>query len=156
MSQEAASSLKEILYEQHQQSTGAFYEVFWYHWPSDGVFPWEDYEPIVFVYNIKHDLCFVFIRRGWRPIILDPDEVFQPVQIMFKLGNHHQFVRKVDDDADFDLRNLSTQVSIHVGEPRIRKITDSRESIPVLNISGPFRADNIYNRIEKAKRISCE
>ena len=42
MTSEARDSLKEIIYEKHVQPSGAYYELFWYHWPEDGVFPWED------------------------------------------------------------------------------------------------------------------
>src|SRR5580704_13978034 len=94
MTRKAEDDLIEILYEIHTFATGSYYEVFWYHWPRDGLFPWEDFEPIVFAFDYKQELCFVLVRRAWRPIIYNPEEVFWPPDVVFKGSNHHQFIRK--------------------------------------------------------------
>ena len=89
--EEERRRLREIIYEKHVQPSGAYYEIFWYSWPRDGVLPWEDFEPAAFVYNTRGKLCLTYLRRGWKPIILEPEEIVWPPEILFKTENHHQF-----------------------------------------------------------------
>jgi len=68
MSRKAEEEIIEILYEIHKFPSGSYYEVFWYHWPRDGLLPWEDFEPVVFVYNFKQELCFVLVRDFYQKV----------------------------------------------------------------------------------------
>ncbi len=108
--------------------------------------------PIVFAYNYKGELCFVLVRRAWRYIILDPEEVFWPPEILFKGMNHHQFVRRISDaSGTFAVTNLSKLSSVDATEYRVATLPAGTRSIPLWNIAGLSR--NIY---EKAEEILSE
>ncbi len=154
MSGEAEESLIDIPYERQQSQSGSYFEIFWYHWPRDGVFPWEDYEPVVFAYNRNHDLCFVLVRRAWKFIIMNPDEVFWPPEVLFKGGSHHQFVRMTTDDfGDFEQSNLQSLKTLNVTSSSVT-LVDSAHLIPDFNIGGPY--GSIYRKIMVAMSQSCE
>ena len=156
MSREAEASLVNIVYERKNSRSGSYYEIFWYHWPRDGVFPWEDFEPIVFAYNEKQKLCFVLIRRGWKMIFMNPEDVSWPPEILFKGSTHHQFVRMtVDPFGELDQSNLTELETVNVTFSRLTLINSSNNSyIPSWNISG--LGESIYERIRKAMLELCE
>ncbi|MHB8567584.1 MAG: hypothetical protein ACYC7D_13615 [Nitrososphaerales archaeon] len=156
MSREAEASLINIIYEKQDFTSGSYYEIFWYHWPRDGVFPWEDCEPIVFAYNYKHELCFVLVRRGWRAIILNPGEASWPPEILFKGGFHHQFVRMTTDEfGDFEPSSLIALRTLNVDSHNVTLVNSGVNShIPSWNIDGV--GENIYDKIRATVYESCE
>jgi hypothetical protein len=156
MTREAEVTLSNILYERHDFKSGSYYEVFWYHWPRDGILPWEDYEPVVFAYNQKHKPCFVLVRRAWRYSIANPEDVSWPPEILFKGGSHHQFVRMTTDYfGDFDESKLRSYMTVNVPSPKVASVQRTGPfSIPSWNIGGV--GENIYRKVEKILAESCE
>ncbi len=154
MSEKAEASLINIIYERKDFPSGSYYEIFWYHWPRDGLLWWEDYEPVVFAYNYKHEICFALVRRGWKPIITNPEELFWPPEVRFKGGSHHQFIRMTTDYfGDFDQSNLGKLKSLTITSSRLTP-KSSLNSIPDWNISG--LNEDIHETIEKVLAESCE
>jgi hypothetical protein len=156
MSREARGALINIIYERRDFPSGSYHEIFWYHWPRDGVFPCEDYEPVVFAYNYKHDLCFVLVRRGWKIIITNPDEAYWPPEVLFKGVNHHQFVRMTSDEyGDFDQSSLLRLEVVNVSSSSVRSISSGQDNnIPSFNVSGI--GGNFYEKVRVVMRESCE
>jgi hypothetical protein len=155
MSREALSDLVDIVYERQSTLSGSYYEIFWYHWPNDGLLFWDDYEPIVFAYNRRHDLCFVLVRRAWKFIMINPDEVYWPPEILFKGKNHHQFIRmRTDDFGDFEPSNLRSHIALNATTSDKIWPVDSAHKIPNWNISG--LGGNIHEKIKAAMYESCE
>ncbi|HZW57942.1 MAG TPA: hypothetical protein VFF30_16755 [Nitrososphaerales archaeon] len=150
MSREAKNTLVNIIYEREDFPSGSCYEIFWYHWPRDGLLPWEDYEPIVFAYNYRGELCYVLVRRAWKHIVMNPDEVFWPPQVLFRGGSHHQFVRMTNDEEDFlDQPGLNV---LNITSSNVTPLNSN--SIPDWNISG--LDGSIYDKIRTILRESCE
>lgn len=150
MTADARSELIEILYQVHSYSSGAYYEFFWYHWPRDGFLPWEDYEPIVFAYNHRGELCFVLVRRAWKLIIHNPDDIAWPPQIIFEGSNHHQFFKMRDDSGGkFDCDRL----------PKLSKISVSNSDLgcvsTCLGLIDNWIIRDIYKRVEAALAELC-
>jgi hypothetical protein len=51
------------------------YQLFWYHWPRDGIFWWEDFEPVVIVDDNEGKACLVILRVGWKYRSFEAEEV---------------------------------------------------------------------------------
>ncbi len=134
--------LIEVIFEQ-----GDRFEIFWYHWPRDGVFPWPDYEPVVMVYNSDGTLCLLMVRRGWRFRIYHASELFYPIEVLFDSIQHHPYIKTLATD-DFELKKTRH-------EPRIYEARTIRDKeIPSLNIEGPLRK-SIYDKTREVIERLC-
>lgn len=58
---EDSKSLIDVKLERHDN-----FDIYWYHWPQDGFFPVEDYEPVILVYSSDGTLCCLITRRHWK------------------------------------------------------------------------------------------
>ena len=91
-------TLTDVYHEQHQG-----FDILWYHWPQDGFFPVEDYEPVILIYDDKNEICCVCVRRGWdyKPAAID--ELEYPIEIGFEGTFHHPYIR-YKNDGNFEQR----------------------------------------------------
>lgn len=138
-------TLIEVIYEK-----GDGYEILWYHWPKDGVFWWEDYEPLILIYDENGALCLVSVRRGWRFQQYEANEVAQSMELLFDTTQHHPFVKTTYGSRSFDVKKTElVEVT-----PQIRALQIGE--LPEIVISGirPF-LNNIYIKIEQMKRDYC-
>jgi hypothetical protein len=97
---------------------------------------------------------FVLVRRAWKILITDPDEVYLPPEVLFKSWSHHQFIRmRTDDFGDFDPSNLGWLCTESVTSANVKPISPSKP-IPDWNIRG--LDGGIYEKITSAMSESCE
>jgi hypothetical protein len=70
------------------------YDIFWYHWPTDGVaFFIEDFEPVILIYS-RNFLRAVTVRKQWNFHTTDINETNLPfpLRITFDPFHHHPLV----------------------------------------------------------------
>lgn len=91
-------TLTDVYLEQHQG-----FDILWYHWPQDGFFAVEDYEPVILIYNDKNEICCVCVRRGWNYKLAVIAELEYPIEIGFESTFHHPYIR-YKNDASFERR----------------------------------------------------
>jgi hypothetical protein len=123
--------------------------IFWFHWPRDGFFRWEDFEPVVVVSDKEGKLCLVILRVGWRYQVYDAEEVSVPLEVVFRDQFHHPLLRTLSNQEDFD--NLKKRlVTLEVSPTALRL------PLPDVTINGipPFRS-NFYDKIEAYRLRSC-
>ncbi len=77
------------------------FDIFWFHWPRDGFFHVEDYEPVILVYSSNGTLCHLIVRRHWRYHFYSLDELSIPIQILFE-GSFHPPFPKLKQDNGFE------------------------------------------------------
>jgi hypothetical protein len=77
------------------------FDIFWFHWPQDGFFPVEDYEPVVLVYSAGNALCYLIVRRHWQYQFYSVDELSIPIEVLFD-GSFHPPYAKLKQDDDFE------------------------------------------------------
>ncbi len=96
-------SLEDVLLEQYEN-----FDIYWYHWPMDGIFPGGDYEPVIVVYSTDSKICYLIVRRGWEYKFNSVDELEQPIEVIFETLFHHPFPRtKFDSLYNFRKAFLS-------------------------------------------------
>lgn len=81
-------ALINMLLERHSN-----FDIFWYHWPRDGVFfivP--DYEPVVICYHADGSICLVIVRKAWDFESTLYEELIFPLRIIFDRYQHHPVV----------------------------------------------------------------
>src|ERR1035437_5109333 len=81
------------------------HDIFWYHWPRDGLFRWEDFEPVAYIYDDYGDLCLVVLRVGWIYKVFGDTEITFPIQVRFRTPQHHPQLRTTENSAFFDSAN---------------------------------------------------
>lgn len=82
-------SLIDILLERYPH-----YDIYWYHWPRDGLaFMVEDFEPVIMIYS-ENSLCSVTVRKGWSFYTTENNEnqIPFPLRILFDRFQHHPLV----------------------------------------------------------------
>lgn len=125
-------------------------EVYWYHWPRDGIFPWEDFEPVVYVYRRGHEnLCLAVLRVGWKYRVFDGEDLTYPIAVLFETPQHHPLLRTKHNFGAFDAKAAA------LAGYRARFV-QSQGPLPRLTVEGPpmFRR-NIYDEIEKLHAENC-
>jgi hypothetical protein len=81
-------TLINVLLERHPT-----FDIFWYHWPTDGIFFWiEDYEPVIISYYSDDTVCSVIVRKAWDFVTTPIDELIIPLRILFDSMQHHPTV----------------------------------------------------------------
>jgi hypothetical protein len=125
------------------------FQIFWYHWPRDGIFWWEDFEPVIMVDDNEGKLCLVILRVGWKYRSFEAAEVTTPLEVIFRNGNHHPEVRTLSNQVDFDRSKKALLVSSNAASKLSVKLPD-------LTISGiPGYRANIYATIEEYRQDGC-
>ena len=93
---EGNRTLIEVLLEQHDN-----FDIYWYHWPWDGIFRIGDYEPIILIYSNKKTLCHLVIRRGWDYKHYEFNILDQSIEIIFEGPFHHPYAKKLDNNEEY-------------------------------------------------------
>jgi hypothetical protein len=125
-------------------------DIYWYHWPRDGIFPWEDFEPVVYAYgHDSEDLCLVILRVGWKYKVSGADDLTYPIVVMFETPQHHPLLRTKHNAGTFDARTVA--LARHPS-----RFVQLQGPLPRLTVEGPamFRR-NIYDEIEKLRAENC-
>lgn len=126
------------------------FEVYWYHWPRDGIFPWEDFEPVAYVFRRSHEnLCMVVLRVGWKYKVFDAKDLTYPVAVLFETPQHHPLLRTKYNFRVFDAK----AAALTSYDARFVQL---QGPLPRLTVEGPpmFRR-NIYDEIEKLRAENC-
>lgn len=96
------------------------FDIFWFHWPRDGWFFVEDYEPVILVYKSDNTLCYLITRRHWGYQFYSLDELSVPVEVLFDGSFHPPYPKlKQGDDFEEKKRKLISR------EYNVEKITAS-------------------------------
>jgi len=144
-------TLQGIYLEQHQN-----FDILWYHWPQDGFFPVEDYEPIILIYNDKNEICCVCVRRGWEYKPATIDELDYPIMIGFEGTFHHPYLC-YKDQQDFEKRfsdHIQTKLQPTViKSDKIPPIARTGQKHPTLVRRDGFR---VKDPIKKAQEIRLQ
>lgn len=98
---EGTKSLIDVKLERHDN-----FDIYWFHWPQDGFFPVEDYEPVILVYSSDGTLCYLIVRRHWQYQFYSLDELSDPIQVLFDGSFHPPFARTKQGD-DFEKKKAS-------------------------------------------------
>jgi hypothetical protein len=99
---EGSKSLIDVKLEKYDN-----FDIYWYHWPRDGFFLVEDYEPVILVYSANGTLCYLIVRRHWQYQFYSLDELSDPVEVLFDGSFHPPFAKlKQDDDFEEKKHNL--------------------------------------------------
>ena len=128
--------LIDVIYDRRSK-----YDLFWYHWPSDGFFFFmQNYEPVAVIHDSRGELCMVVVRRGWQYVLYEPEEVVRPIQVSFEGINHHPFiVTRLGPVMPLDVQPTPYQ-------PRPRQ----GDEIPSVHLEGlPPRRKNIYEKLDE-------
>jgi hypothetical protein len=75
------------------------FDIFWFHWPRDGWFFVEDYEPVILVYSSDGTLCHLIVRRHWGYQSYSLNELSIPIQVLFDGSFHPPFAKLKQDDG---------------------------------------------------------
>jgi len=93
--EEGDLSLKDVCLERHDS-----FDIYWYHWPQDGLFSWvEDYEPVIVLYK-GDEICYLITRRHWRYQFYTLEDLKIPVEVLFD-GEFHPPYPKTDENEDW-------------------------------------------------------
>jgi hypothetical protein len=150
MSRVDAQQLADSLFEERPYAV--FY---WYHWPRDGIFPWEDFEPVVYIYGDNDDndddsLCLVVLRVGWKYKAVASNDLTHPIEVLFETPQHHPLLRRRDNFRIFDARKDAL-------EQYQRDFVRLQRPLPRLTIEGPaMYRRNIYEEISKLRTDNCQ
>jgi len=118
------------------------FDIFWFHWPTDGIFRnVEDYEPIILIYK-KEDICSIIVRRQWKYIATNNSEtkIANPVRIFFDPFQHHPFL--ITNSTLHNYISFSTLLTY-------QHIEIDKNIIPEQFRTGINHPSNIMNRIIK-------
>lgn len=94
---EGSKSLIDVKLERHDN-----FDIYWYHWPQDGFFHVQDYEPVILVYSSDGTLCCLITRRHWKYNHYSFDELSIPVEVLFDGSFHPPFPKLKQDSDDFE------------------------------------------------------
>ena len=92
---------KEVYLEQNE-----YFDILWYHWPRDGYFPEEDFEPIILLYCDKINLSGVVPRRHWNYNPYKIQDLSFPIELVFDGIFHPPFVRHKNHDFIFSVKTF--------------------------------------------------
>lgn len=93
---EGSKSLIDVKLEKHDN-----FDIYWFHWPQDGFFPVEDYEPVIMAYSSNGKLCCLIVRRHWQYQFYSLEELSDPIEVLFD-GSFHPPFAKLKQDDDFE------------------------------------------------------
>lgn len=77
------------------------FDIYWFHWPQDGFFLVEDYEPVILVYSSGGTPCYLIVRRHWQYQFYSWDELSVPIEVLFD-GSFHPPFPKLKQAGDFE------------------------------------------------------
>lgn len=119
---EGSKSLIDVKLERYDN-----FDIYWFHWPRDGFFFVEDYEPVILVYHPDHTLCYLIVRRHWAYQLYSQDELSYPIEVLFDGSFHPPFPKQKQDD-DFEKKKAGLipkeydveSISANAIEPKFR------------------------------------
>lgn len=73
--------------------SGDQYQVYWFVWSRDGIFCWEDWEPVLLIYYSEGKLGACLVRRAFRWEFYDAEEDLvvhdETIEVIFADRQHH-------------------------------------------------------------------
>lgn len=141
-------SLQDVLLEQHEN-----FDIYWYHWPMDGIFPGGDYEPVILIYCKDSKLCYLIVRKAWEYRFYLVDELVEPIEVLFETPFHHPSPR-TKDDLFYNLRKALLRDATY--DPKIISSSDISERFRNGKDHPTAGGRNFEDPIQVAQRIYDE